>query len=175
MGTAALPQMVERIHLQGMDLLSPEAGLYVLESALQSELTYLNVTPIDWHRFRTYLPSGGPFWADLQRPELLASPTASMPATFDTADARRQFLHTMVCEHVAQLLGVTPTEVGADRQRAFFDLGLDSLTSLELRNRLQTRLGCQLPAAFIFQYPTLEALLDYLEHGVMDVTNEENA
>jgi acyl carrier protein len=167
--------MVERIHIQGMDLLSPETGLQVLESALQSEVTYLNATPIDWHRFRTYLPSGGPFWADVQRPELLAQCTASIPATFDTADERRQFLHTMVCEHVAQLLGATPAEVGADLHRTFFDLGLDSLTSLELRNSLQTRLGCQLPAAFIFQYPTLEALLDYLERGVMDMTTEEDA
>ena len=174
-GAAALPPMVERIHIQGMDLLSPETGLQVLESALQSEVTYLNATPIDWHRFRTYLPSGGPFWADVQRPELLAQCTASIPATFDTADERRQFLHTMVCEHVAQLLGATPAEVGADLHRTFFDLGLDSLTSLELRNSLQTRLGCQLPAAFIFQYPTLEALLDYLERGVMDMTTEEDA
>jgi acyl transferase domain-containing protein/acyl carrier protein len=174
-GTASLPQIVERIKAQGMELLSPDEGLQVLETALQSEITYLNVTPIDWDRFRTYLPSGRPFWADLQRPE---SPTPSapvVPAAFDTADERRQFLHTLVCEHVAQLLGVTPAEVGADLQREFFDLGLDSLTSLELRNTLQIRLACQLPATFIFQYPTLEALLDHLEHGVMKVTGEGEA
>jgi acyl carrier protein len=98
-----------------------------------------------------------------------------VPATFDTADERRQYLHNLVCEHVAQLLGITAAEVGADLQREFFDLGLDSLTSLELRNTLQTRLACQLPATFIFQYPTLEALLDHLEHGVMEVTGEGEA
>ncbi len=80
-----------------------------------------------------------------------------------------------MCEQVAQLLGITPAEVGSDPQREFFDLGLDSLTSLELRNTLQSRLICQLPATFIFQYPTLEALLDHLEHGVMEATGEGEA
>jgi acyl carrier protein len=171
-GTAALPQIVERIKAQGMDLLSPEEGLQVLETALQSDITYLNVTPIDWERFRTHLPSGRPFWADLQRPAPLTSAAVAGPEAFDTAEARRQYLHTLVCEQVAQLLGIPAAEVGADLQREFFDLGLDSLTSLELRNTLQTRLACQLPATFIFQYPTLEALLDHLEHGVVEATGE---
>lgn len=169
-GTAALPQIVERIKVQGMDLLSPEDGLQVLETALQSDAAYLNVTPIYWHRFRTYLPSGLSFWTDFRRSEPLAQPAVAMPATFDTADERRLHVQTLVCEQVAQLLGLTPAEVAADLQREFFDLGLDSLTSLELRNSLQTNLGCQLPATFIFQYPTLEALMDHLEHDTMDVT-----
>jgi acyl transferase domain-containing protein/acyl carrier protein len=171
-GTAALPQIVERIKVQGMDLLSPADGLQVLETALQSEVAYLNVTPIAWERFRTYMPSRMPFWADLQRPEPGVTPTMSMPAAFDTAEERRQFLQTLVCEQVAQLLGLTPAEVGADLGREFFALGLDSLTSLELRNSLQTRLGCQLPATFIFQYPTLEALMDHLEDATVDDGDE---
>jgi acyl carrier protein len=174
-GTAALPQIVERIKAQGMALISPEEGLQVLEAALQSEATYLNVTPIDWERFRTHLPSGRPFWADLQRHGSPTPSAVAVPDAFDTADERRQYLYTLVCEQVAQLLGMTPAEVGADLQREFFDLGLDSLTSLELRNTLQTRLACQLPATFIFQYPTLEALLDHLEHGVMEATGEGEA
>ena len=173
-GSAAAPQIVERIRVQGMDLLSPDEGLQALETALQSDAVYLNVTPIDWNRFRTYLPSGSPFWSDFKRPAAPASPIAA-PVTLDDADDRRQYLYALVCDQVAQLLGVTAAEVGADLQREFFDLGLDSLTSLELRNSLQTRLSCQLPATFIFQYPTLEALLDHLEQSVMSASGEGDA
>ena len=47
------------------------------------------------------------------------------------------------------------------RQR-FFDMGLDSLMAVELRNSLQQATGVALPATVAFDYPTLEALVDYL-------------
>ena len=61
---------------------------------------------------------------------------------------------------VAGLDQAKPLDGGA----GFFDLGLDSLTSLELRNRLQTALGAAhpLPISVVFDHPTIDALGKHL-------------
>jgi len=51
--------------------------------------------------------------------------------------------------------------------RGFFQMGMDSLTSVELRRRIQKSLGCSLPSTVIFKYPTLESLTEYLATEVL--------
>ncbi len=74
---------------------------------------------------------------------------------------RQELLITHLQDLVAQVLGLSSSH-RLDPHQGFFDLGMDSLTSIELRNRLQTSLGRSLPSTLVLEYPTLNALIGYL-------------
>ncbi|MCS0603078.1 type I polyketide synthase [Streptomyces sp. LP11] len=69
-------------------------------------------------------------------------------------------LHT-VRAHVAAVLGHTDP-VGVETDRAFKDLGFDSLAAIELRNSLSAELGQRLSATLVFDHPSPEALAAHL-------------
>jgi acyl transferase domain-containing protein/NADP-dependent 3-hydroxy acid dehydrogenase YdfG/acyl carrier protein len=67
----------------------------------------------------------------------------------------------LVREHVAGVLGHAAS--GAiDPQHTFKDLGFDSLAAVEFKNRLNQATGLKLPATLIFDYPTPNAVAQYI-------------
>ncbi|WSY16220.1 SDR family NAD(P)-dependent oxidoreductase [Embleya sp. NBC_00896] len=81
------------------------------------------------------------------------------------AAEREQALVDLVRGEVAGVLGADPEGIGA--RRAFSDLGMDSLTAVELRNRLTAATGLRLPATLVFDYPTPGALAEFLRGEVL--------
>ncbi|GAA2267199.1 hypothetical protein GCM10010232_69460 [Streptomyces amakusaensis] len=74
---------------------------------------------------------------------------------------REQTIMELVRTQVAAVLGYQgPDDV--DAGRGFLDLGFDSLTAVDLRNRLTATAGLRLPVTLIFDYPSPAALAAYL-------------
>ncbi|XUM24980.1 polyketide synthase dehydratase domain-containing protein [Bradyrhizobium oligotrophicum S58] len=78
-----------------------------------------------------------------------------------TTDRSRAAIERHLRELLGHVLGLADADTIAPRTR-LFDLGLDSLAALELREDLGERLGAPLHATLLFDYPTIEALLDHL-------------
>ncbi|MFJ1586521.1 beta-ketoacyl synthase N-terminal-like domain-containing protein [Streptomyces sp. NPDC088197] len=96
-----------------------------------------------------------------------------------TGDAAKSAVDTAVRHHVAAVLAHGAPEA-LDPDLPFIDLGFDSLTAVELRNRLQTDSGLDLAPTLVFDHPTIGALAEHLAIALVpapkdDVTTMEEA
>ncbi|UED87445.1 SDR family NAD(P)-dependent oxidoreductase [Streptomyces profundus] len=80
---------------------------------------------------------------------------------------REQALLALVRDHIAVVLGF-PDPEGIDTGREFLALGFDSLTAVELRNRLNAATGLELAPTLIFEHPTPVALARHLTEQLRD-------
>ncbi|OBA74164.1 polyketide synthase [Mycobacterium sp. 1554424.7] len=77
----------------------------------------------------------------------------------------------LVRSHIATVLGNTSAEA-IDPDKAFQELGFDSLTAVEMRNRLKTATGLALSPTLIFDYPTPNGLAGYIRTELAGVPQE---
>jgi acyl carrier protein len=75
--------------------------------------------------------------------------------------AGTKLVHGLVVGEVAEVLGFS-SGAAVDDRRGLLELGLDSLTAVELRNRLGAITGLRLPSTLIFDYPTIGALTSHV-------------
>ncbi|MEV0603334.1 SDR family NAD(P)-dependent oxidoreductase, partial [Streptomyces sp. NPDC050315] len=90
------------------------------------------------------------------------------------APEQLRLLRDLAGGQVATVLGYTDADaVPADRP--FTELGFDSLTAVELRNRLNEATGLRLSASLVFDHPTVNAIAGYLRGELLDGASAEEA
>ncbi len=145
-------------------------ALKALESLMTGRaVPQVAVYSVEWPQLLKHLPPGRPhfFFSRLAEtaPHSLHAPGSSehhpeIPHGEPGKTGKKQ-LQSLVRNEVRAVLRLEGTKK-PDAARNLFDLGMDSLMALELRNRLSSLVGRVLPTGFIFSCPTIESIMAHL-------------
>ena len=152
----------QRLADQGFRPIQPRQGIDVFARLLRAGATQVGVVPVSWPEYLRRHPAAGPFFDQVG--------ASAGPAPTREADVRLQLNgaadpRAALVDHVRTVVGTVlgmrdPNEI--DPRARLFDLGLESLMAVELRGRFQNSLGCALRPTLLFDYPTVESLVDHL-------------
>ncbi|WP_425442008.1 type I polyketide synthase [Saccharopolyspora flava] len=177
-GMAADPELAERMRKVGVQPMDPQRALLVLQHAIEDGTTTLTVTHTDWQRFAPGFTAGRP------SPLLTGIPEARQALVDDqpdnASDLQRRLAGRSEAEQERMLLDLVRAEAGRALgyddpgempvERAFRELGFDSVTAVDVRNRLRTATGLALPTTLVFDHPTAKAVAAHLRERLLGET-----
>jgi acyl carrier protein len=162
---------LNRLHRHGAIPLTPATGMTLLDTARSMHDPHLLPTHTNTAKLRALATNQqlNPLWHNLvhgaaHRPTA-GTDTDTTPIAQRLAGLTEQEQHHLLVTIARTHTGIVlahETPEAIDPDTGFLDLGLDSLTALELRNRLTTATGVHLPATLVFDHPTPAALARYL-------------
>jgi acyl transferase domain-containing protein len=158
----------------GLAPMTAAEGVDVLGWLLHGHLTQAAVLPIDWRSYFQHIGEArvSALLEDVTPDaERGATASASAESFIDgllrlPQAARMNAVMELVTAEVRTVLGFRSGHV-IDPTQGLFDLGMDSLTAVELRNRLQNRVGRTVAGTVVFDYPSVEALTTHLMQVVL--------
>ncbi|MEI2583210.1 SDR family NAD(P)-dependent oxidoreductase, partial [Scytonema sp. PRP1] len=177
---ASLANHQQAANAMGLSSIAPDLGLQVLKQVLGQASSQVGVLPIDWSVLRQQLSLGGqlpPLFFELfgktktqAETDLASVPQSDILQKLQAAPAsdRLSLLTAYIQGEVAKVLKFPPSQL-PDPKQNFFDMGMDSLTSVEFKNHLQNHFGRFFPSTLVFNYPNINALVQYLSQEVLSL------
>ena len=164
----------ERLTQQGLKSLTPRQGLDAMSLLMAQKKPQVSVMWLDAGKWCMAQPAAAhsSLFKDLLN-QIAVTATEKKSAgrnireemlAADSGIERRTLFETYLREQVAQVLHLAPARIALDKPLR--TLGLDSLMSIELRNRLEDGLHITLSASLIWNYPTVHALATYLAEKI---------
>lgn len=160
----------DRLTQQGLKSISPAKGLEAMSHVMTRQSSQIHVVSLDANKWCATQPAAArsSLFKELlsqTAPQTLEKKAHGKNLRAELLDAeagrqRRSLFDTHLREHVAQVLHLPASRIASDKPLK--TLGLDSLMSIELRNRLEDALGVSLSASLIWNYPTVNALAPFL-------------
>jgi acyl carrier protein len=180
-GDASTKARVERT---GLGLVAPGPGLAAMSSLLRQRSddtpALLAAVPFKWDRFLQFQYRGQPvpdMFEDFikinlnneilsQMQQAVTTTTEATAGGAGVVEANREeYMLTLVNDAVHAVLGTT-----IDPGQPLMAAGLDSLSAVEFRNGLESRVGVELPSTLVFDYPTVESMAAFLVKKVKPAT-----
>ena len=173
-----------RFARDGITAMSSTEALQLLDTAMVIDEPFLVPAHIDTTALRAKFDGGTlpPMFVDLINATARRQVDDSLAAAKSKSallqrldglpeDEQQDILLDLVRSHIATVLGNTTPEA-IDRDKAFQELGFDSLTAVEMRNRLKAATGLALSPTLIFDYPNSAALAGYFHQELVGASAE---
>ncbi|MFT4978102.1 MAG: acyl transferase domain-containing protein/acyl carrier protein, partial [Myxococcota bacterium] len=155
---AAATSRGDRLASRGLTSFTPQQGLQLLERMLGSGVVHRTVMDFDVRTWLEFYPQAAGWTSLSQLPRDLRPTAETTSASIDAA--RPETIAAFVREQLSRILRI---EISTGQLRTpLSELGVDSLSGVELKTRLERGIGHPLSAALVWTYPTPQAIIEHL-------------
>ncbi len=168
----------------GINKITPFQGLYLLDKMFDKNHIQAAVVSINWEKFSEQLFENKNiplFEYFVITKEGSKKKTTTIPRLIGILekvddDKKINVIKEFLSDNIKKVLGMNGTQK-LNTAKPLSEMGIDSLMGLEIKKIIDNALGKNLPATLVFNYPTIDALANYILSDVLnlsDITTEEN-